>query len=143
MDSFGIFAAITQPLKSTGGGLDTVSVSTGKVLFAASQDLQSLALFEGTQGAMTGGPSTALYVRSLFILGSGQLDMAESDLAVDYTGSSNIGSWNGSQYTGVTGLIQSGSNDGAMERRRPRDRTPDALMRARRSPLRKHGTCWN
>lgn len=35
-----------------------------------------------------------------------------NQIALDYTGGSPIGGWNGSGYTGITGLIQSGRNGG-------------------------------
>ena len=34
--------------------------------------------------------------------------MGTNDLLIDYTGASPLGGWNGSAYTGITGLIQSG-----------------------------------
>jgi hypothetical protein len=45
---------------------------------------------------------------------SGTLDLNDNDLVIDYSsGSSPIGSWTGSAYTGIARLIQSGRNGGA------------------------------
>jgi hypothetical protein len=37
-----------------------------------------------------------------------QLDLTNNDLIVDYSGASPIGSFNGTTYTGLTGLVVSG-----------------------------------
>jgi hypothetical protein len=54
-------------------------------------------------------------IPALDVTGGAQLDIDNHALAIDY-GSGNpspIGTWDGSKYTGVTGLVQSGRNIGA------------------------------
>jgi hypothetical protein len=41
------------------------------------------------------------------------LDLTNNDMVVNYTGSSPLGTWNGSAYTGLIGAIRSGRNGGA------------------------------
>jgi hypothetical protein len=72
------------------GGSDQLTLIGGSVELAGPQILYSLAIT------------------------TGQLDVRDHDLAVDYPtdGPSTIGSWNGSAYTGITGLIASGRAGG-------------------------------
>ncbi len=93
-----------------GAGLDNVSISAGPVEFPTSQDFNTLSIGAGATAKMTGS-RTGLLVRSTFSV-NGRLDLNSSDLAVDYTGASPIGAWNGTNYTGMTGLIRSGRNGG-------------------------------
>ena len=58
---------------------------------------------------MTPGSNKIIVTPALSIDSGGRLDLADNKLIV--TGGS-IGSWNGSAYTGVSGLIQSGRNGG-------------------------------
>src|SRR5439155_2822542 len=46
---------------------------------------------------------------------SGKLDIKDNDLIINYTGSTPIGSWNGTSYTGVAGYVQSGRNGGGWD----------------------------
>jgi hypothetical protein len=48
-------------------------------------------------------------IAGITIGGSGSLDLHQNDLVIDYTGASPIGSWTGSAYDGVTGLIAAGA----------------------------------
>lgn len=54
-------------------------------------------------------------VNELIIRQGGQLDLGRASLAIDYTGGSPIGGWSGSGYTGVSGAIFSGINEGAWD----------------------------
>jgi hypothetical protein len=49
-----------------------------------------------------------LVTGALTITDGGILDLNDNDLLIDYTGDSPLGSWDGSAYTGVAGMIQSG-----------------------------------
>jgi len=79
--------------------------------FAAPQHLRSL-----TVNGLATMPSTVvggvLTTKSLTVAG-GKLDLTDNTLVVDYSGMSPIGSWTGTAYDGITGLIQSGRNGGA------------------------------
>src|SRR5207253_3502097 len=44
----------------------------------------------------------------LSVLGSGKLDLADNDLILNYSGTSPVGTWTGTAYSDVTGLLQSG-----------------------------------
>jgi hypothetical protein len=52
---------------------------------------------------------------SLNIAAGASLDVRDRTLLIDYTGATPMGVWNGSAYTGVMGLLQSGSNGGAWD----------------------------
>ncbi len=128
---------ITQPLVFTGnGGADAVNVNSetlniaaggdwsgttltvnasAAAVFAASQHLAALVLSGGGDASLAPGGNKLLLTQSLSIdtAGGSHLDLADNDLALDYSGATPIGSWNGSAYTGVTGLIASGNNGGA------------------------------
>ena len=54
-----------------------------------------------------------LVTRSLSINDGGFLDLQNNDLVLDYSGASPLGTWNGSAYTGVSGLVASGYDAGA------------------------------
>ena len=60
-----------------------------------------------------GGPAGASKVNALAVTPGATLDLADNSIAVDYPGASPIGSWDGSAYTGITGLLQSGRGDGS------------------------------
>src|SRR5207245_492014 len=94
------------------GGLDVVAVNAGGVTFPASQHFQSLNVASGASATLAAGGSRTLYTKSLTIGATGKLDLKDNDLLLDYTGSTPIGSWTGSAYTGVLGLVQSGRNGG-------------------------------
>jgi hypothetical protein len=64
-------------------------------------------------GSKTVNVSTDITVGGLSVGGGAKLDLSDKQLTVNYSGASPIGSWNGSTYTGITGLIQSGRNGGA------------------------------
>jgi len=91
-------------------GVGTVSASGG-IFLAARIRQQSLSM--GGAGWITlnvnsGAASNTSRLGAIEIL-SGQLDLREKKLIVD---AGTVGTWNGSAYTGITGLIQSGRNGG-------------------------------
>jgi hypothetical protein len=128
---------ITQPVVFTGnGGADAVNVNSetlniaaggdwggtmltvntsAAAVFAASQHLAGLVLSGGGDASLSSGGNKHLVTQSLSIdtVNGSRLDLADNDLALDYAGPSPLGSWNGSAYTGVTGLLASGNFDGA------------------------------
>lgn len=117
---------------SNGNGNDSIRVSSGNYAFAsdlsptlknvavtidagasatfnASQHLADLVV-NGTAILAAGGSKT-IVTKGLTIAGT--LDLKDNTLLVDYSGASPIGAWNGSAYTGVSGLVQTGRNGGA------------------------------
>jgi hypothetical protein len=91
------------------GGWDNVTINGGPIVtFPDAQQLNSLALNGVTLAALAAGGAANMITRSLSIAPTARLDLADNDLAIDYVSSSPLGTWNGSAYTGVTGLIASG-----------------------------------
>lgn len=72
------------------GGSDNLTINAGKVDLPATQFLAALSIANGAT-----------------------LDLRDHSLILDYSSASPIGSWTGSEYDGVAGLIQSGQNGGA------------------------------
>ena len=104
-DTFAVNAPISQPIEIHGNaGLDSVNVTSGRATFAESEDLSTLAVFDGAQAAVTGPASASIYVTSLVLLGTGTMDLSQSDMIVDYTGSS--------QLTSVQTMIARARNNG-------------------------------
>jgi uncharacterized delta-60 repeat protein len=54
------------------------------------------------------GGATALSATSLTFTGQGSLNLEDNDLVVNYSSVSPVGIWTGSQYDGISGMIQSG-----------------------------------
>jgi hypothetical protein len=73
------------------GGADTLVINGGAVALAAPMTVANLAVNDGS------------------------LDVSNFGLVFDYADDDPIGSWDGSGYTGVTGLIASGSNGGTWD----------------------------
>jgi len=95
-----------------------VNVNNASVIFKATQHLNALNLLAQGHAQMTsGGGGHVLVVSSLFIdtANKALLDLTDQDMIINYTGGSPIGSWNGSAYTGITGLLQSAYNFGAWD----------------------------
>jgi uncharacterized delta-60 repeat protein len=83
----------------------------GDLRFDATQRLRSLTV-AGSASLAPGG-DRPLITRALSLTGT--LDLADNDLLLDYTSASPIGAWNGSAYSGVTGMIARGHNYGAWD----------------------------
>ncbi len=103
----------------------TLTVSATSTLFAGNNLINAgtlsvagtlrvagtLTLFSGT-ATMPAGGTGVIKTAALSVAAGRQLNLNDNDLIVDYTGSSVIGSWNGANYTGLTGLIQAGRSNG-------------------------------
>jgi autotransporter-associated beta strand protein len=89
----------------SGGGGITKSGSQRVVLVGTNFQATPLSFAEGTLAF--GGADGVVTVGPMEFVG-GSLDVGSNDLLIDYTGDSPLGGWNGSAYTGVTGLIESG-----------------------------------
>jgi hypothetical protein len=88
----------------------TVTVDGGATAaFTATQHLANL-IVNGTATLSAGG-AKVLVTKALTI--AGRLDLKDNDLIVDYASVSPVGTWTGSAYGGVTGLIASGRNGGS------------------------------
>jgi hypothetical protein len=90
----------------------TVNVaSSGSVVFNSTQHLEGLAITNGVATLSAGG-NRVLVTRNLSVTGTGKLDLTNNDLILNYSSISPVGTWNGSAYTNVTGLVASGYNGG-------------------------------
>ena len=90
------------------GNVGVFVASGAAAVFNASQRLRSLSV-DGTATLAAGGDKI-IVTKALAV--AGKLNLKDNDLAYDYTGSPQAGSFNGTSYTGVTGLVQSGYNFG-------------------------------
>ena len=86
-----------------------VTVAAGATAnFNASQHLASLSV-TGNANLSAGGGKVIV---TNAVSAAGKLNLNDNDLILDYTGSTPIGSWNGTSYTGVAGLLASGNHGG-------------------------------
>jgi hypothetical protein len=133
-DTIEFTGPIAKPLTISGGtGIDQLNINAGSVTFttdaatttqnlqvtvdagaavafAATQHLDSLTVNgNATLGA---GGDKVLVTRTLSIP-AGQLNLNDNDLIIDYSSVSPVGTWTGATYSGVTGLVKSGRNNGA------------------------------
>jgi hypothetical protein len=77
--------------------------------FNASQHLRSLSIY-GTTTRLAADGNRKIVTPSVSLNDNGKLDLTNNKLIVT---NGSLGSWNGSAYTGVTGLLQSGRGDGS------------------------------
>jgi hypothetical protein len=91
-----------------------VTVADGaRVVFSTGQRLASLTL-NGSASVVVAGAGATLRLAAAPTLAPGAtLDLADNDLLIDYTGGSPLGSWNGTAYTGVAGMIERGRTPAA------------------------------
>jgi hypothetical protein len=91
----------------------TVNVAaSGAVVFNSTEHLENLVITNGIATLSANGDKV-LRTRGLSITGTGKLDLTNNDLILDYSGLSPVGTWNGTAYTQVTGMLASGYNGGA------------------------------
>jgi hypothetical protein len=112
------YAGVENRTFDGGGGADDLTVDAVRVTLANSQRFQNLHLTDGSRASLPQGAPAILIIvggGALQLDGSAQLDLADNDLVVDYDGDSPLGSSNGSAYTGIAGLVQSGRNGGAWD----------------------------
>jgi hypothetical protein len=114
-------AAGTLDLFTNAGGASLSPVLTlnvsGVTTFNTQQNLAALNVSAGGLAkiaAATGSSQRTLKTVALTVAPGGKLDLANRKLVVDYAagGSSAVGTWDGTKYTGVTGLIASGFHAG-------------------------------
>jgi hypothetical protein len=97
-------------------GTANLSVSiaaSGTAVFNSTQHLESLALADGANASMSANGNRVLVTRSLSIVGTAKLDLTNNDLVVNYSAVSPVGTWTGTAYNGISGLIQTGYSGGA------------------------------
>ncbi|MEA2708393.1 MAG: hypothetical protein QOF78_994 [Phycisphaerales bacterium] len=93
------------------GAAGTIKVNAGQLR------PESLVIAGGFVDVTDGGSKT-LHVNSLAITAGGKLDLNHHKLIVDWdpaSPGSPKGSWNGTSYTGIEGLIDSANHDGAWD----------------------------
>ncbi len=90
-----------------------LSIAVGKTLTVSRLNQTHLAAnnltVSGTLAVASGLGAGALRVQNLSIAAGGKLDISDSSMVVR---SGDTGSWNGTAYTGVSGMIQAGRNAG-------------------------------
>ncbi len=130
-------AVLTQPITyfNGGGGNDAIEVTNngdavfgadvgaqgnvaltidagGTATIASSQHLTALTV-NGTASVV---PNQGIVIGATSLNVAGKFDMADSAIAVDNSiGFNSTGSWNGSAYTGITGMIATGRNGGTWD----------------------------
>jgi hypothetical protein len=88
---------------------DVVTISGKSVTLGATSTVASLTLTAGAMLTLTANSNRVLRAASLSISGNSKLNLNDNNLLLDYAGpTSPLGTRNGSAYTGVAGMIQSG-----------------------------------
>jgi hypothetical protein len=106
--------SFNSDLAADSSSLALTVASAGAVNFNATQHLRSLSV-DGV-ATMSANGGRVLVTKALTIGSAGRLDLSDNDMILDYSGpTSPLGSWNGSAYTGITGLLQSAYNFGAWD----------------------------
>ena len=96
-----------------GGGANLgLVLNGGNADIRSAQSLAYLNINNTATATVLAGGDKAIKTRSLAIASGAALNVADNDVIVDYSAASAIGSWNGSTYTGVTGLVARGRGDG-------------------------------
>ena len=94
-----------------------LTISSGKTLTKKSAGVANIASIQGSSGALaiqdgsivlTPGAATSK-IANITVTAAGKLDVTNHKLVLT---SAAVGTWNGSNYTGVTGLIRSGYHNG-------------------------------
>src|SRR5439155_14171936 len=108
-----VTAASAPPAAAPFGGVSVFVAAGTTAFFDSPLQLDSLSI-EGSATVAAGGGNT-LYTRALDLSGDAQLDLNDNDLIVDYSSASPQGTWNGTAYTDLTGLIASGRHGRAWD----------------------------
>lgn len=89
------------------GPVDLTVNASATVGLATGQHLSSLTIVDGAVNLAAGGSAT-LVVGQVLVTGTGQLDLADNDLIVNYSDASPIGTWTGVGYAGVRAMVAAG-----------------------------------
>jgi hypothetical protein len=100
-----------QDLQTTLGSVVFNVSSDASATFNATQHLASLNLAFGAQATMPTGTGV-LVTGTLSVDTGGTLDLADNDMIVL---DGDAGTWDGSEYTGITGLVAQGRNGGGWD----------------------------
>jgi hypothetical protein len=103
------YASLQAATSATSGGLSIAIASGSSAVFSTPQDLDTLSV--GGKVSVAPGGGNTLSVSQLDIAAGATLDLGDNDMIVDYAGSSPLGVYDGTQYTGLTGLIASARGD--------------------------------
>jgi hypothetical protein len=97
---------------SIAGSLRVGDVGDGQLTItgAGALNLNDLQLQNNSRMTLAAGTARNLKMATLSISGTAKLDLTDNKLIVT---AASTGSWNGSTYTGIAGLIRSGRNGGA------------------------------
>jgi hypothetical protein len=98
----------TTTILSNANGNLTVNVNA-TTNFAATQNLAALNVASGKTATLTQNGNKVINTATLSI-SAGKLNLGNNDMVVR---AGALGSWNGSAYTGITGLVQSGLGNGS------------------------------
>jgi hypothetical protein len=79
------------------------------VSFVSTQHLAALSI-ANAQVIMTADGTRLINTATLNVTGTGILDLKDNDMVIT---AGSVGSWNGSNYTGITGLLKKGYNAGS------------------------------
>jgi hypothetical protein len=90
--------------------IDLIVAAGANAILNSSQHFDALSILGGV--SMTASGSNVLIVKSISLGANARLDLANNDFVVDYSSVSPVGTWTGSLYDGVTGLIAAGRNGG-------------------------------
>ncbi len=124
-DSYSLLPVVSSMLRpptwltpGTGSSYDLVNqqflTSGGTVTFNADASVANPGLNISVGAASTVVLSASQRMAGLTTTGTGAVDLKNSSIVMDYTGSATpIGSWNGTAYSGLTGMIQTGRNGGS------------------------------
>jgi O-glycosyl hydrolase len=93
-----------------GAGQDSLAITGGNWNFDSDTILTLLTLSNSASAIVTGGATRYLQLSGLAIDSTSTLDLRDKALIVR---GGDIGSWDGSAYTGITRLVASGRNGGA------------------------------
>ncbi|MEA2707532.1 MAG: hypothetical protein QOF78_133 [Phycisphaerales bacterium] len=93
-----------------------VEVYNAGLTFHATQTLGQFDLLGSAVATLAAGGARVLKTTGLAIAAGARLDLTDNDLVIDYTGATSpLGASDGSQYSGVSGLIARGSNAGTWD----------------------------
>jgi autotransporter-associated beta strand protein len=88
----------------------TINLNAGGLVIIQTQQLDALNIAAGLTATFAADGTRVLAADALTITGTGKLDLTNNKLIT----TSAIGSWNGSNYDGITGMIKSGRNGSAL-----------------------------
>ena len=109
--------ALNTNLGVRGVNLDVNVNNAGtEVTLPGTQRTRSLNIAAGGDVVLPANGSSVLRTTILSITGAGsQLNLSNNDLILDYAGASQLGTWNGSEYTAASGVVAAGRNGGSFD----------------------------